>query len=408
MKICFGSALALALLPCAAPLLAEDGSADEIVALGQRPDAHGPAGTMADHVHKSGDLMIGLSWMHEESRGTNRSGSAELANSAVVAAGFTARTQAMVMDMAMLHVMWAPSDRVTLTLMPSWQHMRMTMVGIAPAAGHGDHVLGVGDTMAHSISGIGDTQVGALVALSRRPAFSVHAGLNVSIPTGSVTRKDEHGNFVHYGMQPGSGTWDLVPSLTLRGTSSALSWGAQASYVWRAEARNRTGFRFGDRFTASTWLSKPVGSRLSLSARLGWTSEGPVEGHYNSGHNHAAPPDRQANYGGSGSTPVWAPSLLGGRADKLGLEASVPLWQKLNGIQAPGVSRPTSPSAGLFELSACAGGAANRFAPPAACAYRPRACPLSDPGAISRAASAARSWSAPCPSAAMRRSRSRP
>lgn len=330
-----GGALALALLPCAAPLFAQDSASDEIVALGQRPDAHGPSGTMADHVHKSGDLMIGVSWMHEESRGANRSGSEPISDAAIAAAGFTARTQAMVMDMAMLHVMWAPSDRVTLTLMPSWQRMRMTMLGIAPSAGHGSHSLGVGETMAHSVSGIGDTQLGALFAISRRPSFSAHAGLALSIPTGSVSRKDEDGNFVHYGMQPGSGTWDLIPSLTLRGTSSALSWGAQTSYVWRTQERNRSGFSFGDRFSANAWLAKPVGRRLSLSARLGWTSEGPVEGHYNAGHNHAAPPDRQANYGGQRLDAGLGANLLLGERIKLGIEASVPLWQKLNGIQAP-------------------------------------------------------------------------
>lgn len=335
MKNHFVSALALALLPYAAPLLAEDASGDEIIALGQRPDAHGPAGTMTDHVHKRGDLMIGLSWMHEESRGANRSGTSEVADSAIVAAGFTARNQSMAMDMAMLHVMWAPSDRITFALMPSWQRMRMTMVGIAPSAGHGSHALAVGDTMVHNVSGVGDTQVGALVALSRRPAFSAHAGLAVSIPTGSVTRKDEDGNFVHYGMQPGSGTWDLVPSLTLRGTTPALSWGMQADYVWRTKERNRSGFSFGDRFAANAWLSKPVDRRLSLSARLGWTCEGPVNGHYTSGHNHAAPPDRQANYGGERLDAGLGANMLLGERIKLGLEATIPLWQKLNGIQAP-------------------------------------------------------------------------
>lgn len=335
MKRMIGGALALTLLPCPAPALADEAPDDEIVAIGQRPDAHGPAGTMADHVHKAGDLMIGISWMHEESRGTNRSGTGEMADTAIAAAGFTARTEAMVMDMAMLHVMWAPSERLTLMLMPSWQRMRMTMLGIAPSTGHGGHGPAQGATMTHATSGIGDTQVGALVALSRRPVLSAHAGLSVSIPTGSVTRKDHDGNFVHYGMQPGSGTWDLIPSLTLRGTTPALSWGAQASYLWRTEAKNRSGFSFGDRFVASAWLSKPVTRRLSLSARLGWTSEGPVEGHYNAGHNHAAPPDRQANYGGERLDAALGANVLLGDRIKLGIEAGLPLWQKLNGIQAP-------------------------------------------------------------------------
>ncbi len=334
-------ALALPLLLCAAPALAHENevnygiSGPAIAASGPRSDAHGPAGIMADHVHKSGDVMIGITWMHEESAGTNRTGTADIADADIVAAGFTARTEAMRMDMAMLHVMWAPSDRVTLMLMPGWQRMEMTMLGIAPSTGHGGHSLAAGETMTHRVSGIGDTQLGALVALSSNPALSVHAGMALSFPTGSSSRKDEDGNFVHYGMQPGSGTWDLLPSFTLRGSAPGFSWGAQASYVFRAEEKNSSGFRFGDRFAATGWLSKPVGQRVSLSARLTWTSEGKVEGHYSSGHNHAAPPDRQANYGGTRLDAGLGANVLIGKTLRLGMEANLPLHQRLNGIQAP-------------------------------------------------------------------------
>ena len=69
-----GSAFALLMPLCAAPALADDTASADIVALGHRADAHGPSGTMEDHVHKSGDLMIGLSWMHEDYSGTNRRG----------------------------------------------------------------------------------------------------------------------------------------------------------------------------------------------------------------------------------------------------------------------------------------------------------------------------------------------
>lgn len=335
MNTHLGGAVALASLLCASPTLASETGEAEILALGERPDAHSPAGTMAAHVHKSGDLMIGVSWMHDESRGTNRSGTDEIADAAIAATGYASRTEAMVMDMAMLHNMWAPSDRVTFMLMPSWQRMSMTMVGISHSAGHGGHALGMGETMAHSVSGIGDTQVGALITLSAKPGLSAHAGLAVSIPTGSVSRRNASGNFVHYGMQPGSGTWDLVPSLTLRGTTRSISWGAQASYLWRAEARNRSGFSFGDRFKADAWLSVPAHRRISLSARLGWTSEGAIEGHYSAGHSHGAPPDRQGNYGGQRLDAGLGANVLLGQRIKLGIEATVPLWQKLNGIQAP-------------------------------------------------------------------------
>jgi Putative MetA-pathway of phenol degradation len=330
-----GSALALPLLLCAAPALADTPASADIIALGHRADAHGPSGTMEDHVHKSGDLMIGLSWMHEDYRGTNQRGGDEISDTAIAAAGFTSRTKAMTMDMAMLHVMWAPSDRVTLMLMPSWMRMEMTMVGVSasPAAGH--HALALGETMAHSTSGIGDTRLGALVALRRNPKLSAHAGFVLSAPTGSVSRKDEDGNFVHYGMQPGSGTWDLQPSLTLRGAQPGFGWGIQASYLLRTGTHNASGFKFGDRLAATAWLSKPLSPRASLSARLAYSDEGIITGHYNSGHNHAAPADRQANYGGQRLEGGIGANFVMGENLRIGAEATLPLYQKVNGIQAP-------------------------------------------------------------------------
>jgi len=340
-------AIALPLALCAAPALAQDAAFDPdagILAAGFRPDGHGPAGTMADHVHKSGDLMIGLMWMHESYGGANRSGTSKISDMDIAAAGYTAKAKSMTMDMAMLHVMYAPNDRITLMLVPTWMRMGMTMQGL-PAQGmddpmgggnaHSGHMLMPGQTMSHSVEGIGDTQVGALVSLSRRPALSAHAGLMVSVPTGKVDRRNADGTYVHYMMQGGSGTWDLNPSFTLHGLSEHFGWGAQVSYLFRAEDRNRSGFRFGDRLTATAWLSKPLTSRLSLSARLAWSSEGRIQGHYNGAHLHASPPDRQENYGGERIEAGLGANLNVARSLRLGVEASLPVHQDLNGIQSP-------------------------------------------------------------------------
>lgn len=334
-------ALALPLLLAAPAALADDTaspSAAEIVALGLRADAHGPAGTMGEHVHKSGDLMVGLMWMHESYGGANRTGTTALTDDEVAAAGYSAKADAMTMDMAMLHVMYAPSDRITLVIAPSWMRMGMTMKGLPGGTdgGHGSHAMLLpGETMRHITSGIGDTQLGAVVALSRRPALSVLAGLMVSAPTGKVTRRNADGSYVHYMMQGGSGTWDLNPSLTLRGQAPGFSWGTQAAYLFRAAKVNAAGFRFGDRFTATAWLAKPLNPRLSLSARAQFSDEGTIKGHYNASHSHAAPPDRQRNYGGQRLELGLGGNLVAGERLRLGAEATLPVYQKVNGIQPP-------------------------------------------------------------------------
>ena len=344
MKTLFkGSALALPLLLCALPAAAEEALPEEIVAIGLRPDAHGPAGTMGDHVHKSGDLMLGVMWMHEAYGGADRSGTPAPPPSGVAAAGYTPNAPATTKDMAMFHIMWAPNDRFTLMVVPQWMRMGMTMEGLpAPMGGMGGMGgmtgmtgMAPGQTMTHASEGLGDTQFGALVSLSRRPRLSVHAGLMVSAPTGTVTRRKASGKFEHYMMQAGSGTWDLNPSLTLHGMTEHFGWGAQVSGLFRAEKANKVGFRFGDRFTATAWASTPLTRRLSLSTRLQWSSEGTIKGEYNGPHGTASPPDGTGNYGGERLEGSLGANLIVGDRVRIGAEASLPLYQKVNGIQLP-------------------------------------------------------------------------
>ena len=345
-KTILGGAFALPLLLSATPLLAEETASDDdtaITALGFRPDAHGPAGVMGDHVHLGDEVMIGLEWMHMRHSGANQIGTEAISDGDIVDAGYSVRTQDMTMDMAMLHIMYAPNDSLTFILMPTWNRMEMTMLGIDPMAGMhmdmgghgGHHMLLQGETMAHSVSGIGDTRLGVLVRLTEDRGLAAHAGLSLSVPTGSVSEKNHDGTFVHYGMQPGSGTWDLEPSLTIKGIEEGFGWGVQAKQLFRLEDSNESGFAFGDRFTANAWVSKPLGQGFSLSARLGFTSSGSIEGHYNGAHNHASPPDRQENYGGDVLDAGLGANIVIGMGIRLGAEVSLPLYQDLNGIQSP-------------------------------------------------------------------------
>ena len=336
-----GSALALPLLMSAVPAFAQE--ADEDVTItAQRPDRYGPAGTMGDHVHDKNTFMVGLEWMHSDYGGTNLAGSSEISDAEIADAGYMARTQSMQMDMAMLHLMYAPNDRLTFMVMPMWMRMKMTMVGIGDPmmgggmGGHGGHhMLMPGETMSHSTEGFGDTEVGALYALVKEPAVSLIAGLSVSAPTGKVDRKNDDGSYVHYGMQSGSGTWDAIPSITLKGQQDGFSWGLQGRARLRGESENQSGFRFGNVFTANGWVAVPVDKSVSLSGRLGYTKEGIVEGHYNGSHNHASPPDRQGNYGGEIIDVGAGANVAVGSKWRIGGEVNVPIYQDLNGIQAP-------------------------------------------------------------------------
>jgi hypothetical protein len=331
-----GGALAL-FAALAVPARAQD-AADAIVV--QTPLIHPAAGLMNEHMHEGGEVMLGLRFERTHAGGANQAGTDTITDPEIVAAGFGARASAMTMDMAMLDLMYAPSGNVTLMVMPQYMWHRMEMVGIDPAGvSHGGHSLAYGATMEHSTDGFGDTLASASYRLVRRPGVGAHVTLGVWIPTGAVDKKDEDGNFVHYGMQPGSGTWDIEPSLTVTGRTGAVGWGAQAGYRWRAEEHNETGFAFGDKARATGWVSTLLGSEVGVTGRLEYVHEGKLLGHYNAGHNHLAPPDRQANYGGdvisAGFGLNWLLPLAGASRPQLSGELSVPLYQDLNGIQAP-------------------------------------------------------------------------
>jgi hypothetical protein len=244
------------------------------------------------------------------------------------------RAKRMTMDMAMLDIMYAPTDDLTLTLSPQYVWNRMTMVGIDPMD---DGPMTFGETMKESSEGIGDTLLSASLRLVRRPHLKAHVTLGVWAPTGSVSRRNDDGTFMEYCMQPGSGTWDLEPSATLTGGGGALGWGVQAGYRWRVEHRNDSGFRLGDRGRVSGWLSYRVQPTLALIARAEFSSQGRIHGEYNGPHNDMSPPDFPHNYGGEMLTGAVGANwqLLGKSGPQLGVELGVPLYQKLNGVQVP-------------------------------------------------------------------------
>lgn len=327
------AALAAALAFVVTPAAAHDGPL---------ADGHAPAGVMTDHVHKAGEFMIGLRLSHDRYSGAMHLGSDPVSDLDVANAGYSATVQSMDMDMAMLDLMWAPSDRLTLMVMPQYMRMKMEMRGLPmiPAnmgASHAGHMLALGATMGHSHEGFGDTQVAALLSLRKTANSSLHADFAVSVPTGSVNAKNEAGNFIHYGMQSGSGTWDLVPGLTWTARNGRIGWGAQARYIFRAEDANKSGFRFGDRMETTGWLSYRPAEAVSLSARALYVDEGDIEGHYNGPHSHSSPPDRQANYGGErlelglGINTVATSGPLKGV--RLGGEILLPVHQQVNGYQ---------------------------------------------------------------------------
>ncbi|NOS75559.1 MAG: DUF3570 domain-containing protein, partial [Methyloglobulus sp.] len=250
-----------------------------------------PAGIMFDHVlPKAGDFMVGYRYLRSEQSGDMHLGSNPVSRDGVNAAGCDGEECAvtpdnMTMNMHMLDFMVAPTDWLTLMLMPQWMDMDMNMtpnpnfIGIGGHGGHGAHD--------HETGGIGDTGLYALFKVVDQPHHHLTLSLGGTAPTGDVDiplRKTAtnpvYNQPIHYGMQLGSGTWDFKPAITYTGNQDKFGWGAQATATIRLEDRNNSGFSFGDIFQGSIWGGYEWTNWLATTVRGVYTSQGTIRGQY--------------------------------------------------------------------------------------------------------------------------------
>ncbi len=310
---------------------------DALGAPGGSHDRHGehhhhhsnsPAGVMFDHtLPKAGDFMGGYRFMRNEQAGDMLFGSHTVSLDTVNTVGCDGKPCAvtpnfMAMSMHMLDLMYAPTDWLTLMLMPQWMDMEMKMTPndnfqFSDTGGHGGHSTIHG----HQTGGIGDFGFYALFKPFDHSNHHLTLSLGGTAPTGDVDivlRKTGTNPVdrqpIHYGMQLGSGTWDFKPALTYTGNMDSFLWGAQANATIRLEDSNESGFAFGDIFQSSVWGGYNWTNWLATTVRGVYTSQGKIQGAYppsqelvndpNTGlpvpfvPQHIGPFDFPANYGG--------------------------------------------------------------------------------------------------------------
>jgi hypothetical protein len=204
----------------------------------------------------------------------------------------------MHMGMHMLDIMYAPTDWLTLMLMPQLMDMDMTFGSDlrTPVKGHVEnseqhlasdsHSMFAG--MQHNVFELSDTIFTAMFKLYDDSNHHFHVGIGGSAPTGSVEIK--HGQTAGYdypneitilhdiGMMPGSGTWDFKPSVTYTGQYEDFSWGAQFNATKRMQERNKSGYALGDNFQSTVWGGYNIFNWLSASVRGVYTQQDKVKG----------------------------------------------------------------------------------------------------------------------------------
>jgi hypothetical protein len=326
----------------------------------QQPAHHhgspAPAGVMFGHtLGQRGDMMAGYRYMYSFQGGAIQQGVANVSDRTIIDAGCNGKScyvapSGMNMHMHMLDLMVAPTDWLTLMLMPQFLDMTMSM---RPLSGAPNPLLDSGNaTFAavqhsahpHNTGGIGDTGLYAMFKLFDVTGHHVHANLGLSAPTGDVgiQLRNTHGEnigFIHYGMQLGSGTWDFKPSLTYTGEQDRWSWGAQLSGTARLENQNSSGFAYGDIFQGTAWGSYSVLNWLNASVRGVYTLQGTNTGAYNGAYTPIGPMDYAGSYGGRywdvgfGLSAIVPSGDLQG--NRLSFEWLQPVHDDVNGYQLP-------------------------------------------------------------------------
>lgn len=293
--------------------------------------AHGPLAR--------GQWMAGVRVHSAASGGALRSGSQALASGVATAracGGAACLTQptSMTMRMQMLDLMVGLGDGWTLMLMP--QHVTMAMdTALVPGAVAGDTPVHTGR---HESAGLGDTALHALWSAPATPGGARwQFGLGLSLPTGATSlahrrMHQQDGAPMDPAMQTGTGTWDLLPSLTVQGDAGALAWGAQATATLRLQRRNADGYAWGPRANADGWLGWMLWNGLSATLRTGWRLEARIVGERTPSAPALSPADAPANHGGqaidAGLGLAWRTA-----AGMLQLEGAQPLWARVRGVQ---------------------------------------------------------------------------
>lgn len=241
-----------------------------------RPDGHAPITVMQDHVHKKGEWMLSYRYMNMQ-MSSSRNGHDNLSNAEVLT-DFPITPTEMTMQMHMFGLMVAPSDYITLMAMLPFVRNDMA------------HRNRAGLTFKTHSEGLGDLKLVGLIPILEKVGeeinHKVHLNAGLSVPIGEI---DEHAQLpgaglpqrMPYSMQPGSGTWDLLPGITYNGQSENFSWGAQSLFTLRP-GRNTIGYSLGNRYEITMWaarrwakwISNSVGVKYQIWQNIGGRDPG--------------------------------------------------------------------------------------------------------------------------------------
>ena len=281
-----------------------------------------PVNVLGSHTHLKGGFMAGYRYMYME-MGHNQDGTRDVSPSEVLKSYPVTHTS-MSMEMHMVEMMYAPSDKLTFMAMIPYKEDTM------------NHLTRTGERTTAYSSGLGDLSFMGLINLLGDPKekgnrLLLNAGFTV--PTGSIDKTME-GKQLEYSMQMGSGTYDLEPGLTYLGESSHWAWGAQVLGTVRL-GLNDHDYRLGNGYRIGAWSQLKVTDWFGPSARLDWHAWDDVHG-----ADPAMNPARNPAFDATKQSGERLDFLLGLnfyipkgplKGNRFAIEGGVPVYQNLDG-----------------------------------------------------------------------------
>nr|WP_299384007.1 nitrous oxide reductase accessory protein NosL [Allomuricauda sp.] len=294
------------------------------------PSSYAPSGIMGDHLHPKGGVMISLRSMYMSMDG-NRMGSTKIQDQDIFQ-NFMVAPQQMDMEMFMLGMMYAPSNKVTLMLMQNLVRKDMDLTARMMM----DNGMTMMNDFSTASSGLGDLKLGVLYGVVSDGKNSLHLNSKVSIPLGKIDRRDATPMMADaklpYAMQLGTGTLDLTFGTTYKYNFSNFTLGVQQLNTF-GTGRNSEGYRFGNIHELHSWLGYNISNKVGVNLRLSGSTQGEISGMDAELNPMMVPTAVTGNYGGElVSGGVGSNILLAKGKLILGIEFNAPLYQNYNGI----------------------------------------------------------------------------
>lgn len=293
----------------------------------------GDADVQMDHGHGKGMWMFEYEFMgmHMEGLldGTNSVDSRDISGPGK---DYMMSPTEMRMDMHMFMLMHGLTNKISIMGMLAYLDNEMDMVMHMPAM----DMFGDMNT-----SGLGDTVVEGQYTFNNK----WKATLGLSMPTGSIDEKvtmvmrapngmanPPNTMQAPYGMQLGTGTFDLIPKIEYKDISGKWGWNCEALYIYHI-GENDNNYTWGDYFELSGLAQYAINKNLKLSGRLTFWHEEAIDGQDPSINPMMAPTSDPDAYGGKNVELMGGLQAAFAERHAISFEIGAPIYQNLNGPQ---------------------------------------------------------------------------